>query len=320
MSDDSEKKIKFQIARIFGAYYEIYNPQFGRVLAKLRGNLRIQSKKERHPFVVGDFVYSIKKSEVWMIESREVRKSFLIRKSENGDMQALCANADYAMILVSLKNPETKMGFVDRFLASVSVSEMQPLIVFTKKDLLEEPNEAPIVKLYSELGYKTFVISACDLESISPLREFIKGKTCFIAGNSGVGKSTLVNAFLGGEVQSINTVSKATNKGRHTTTNSSAFFLADGTVIIDSPGIKEWGILHLEPIDILLSMPELNQAMENCNNHSCCSMDENCEMILAIENIAEERRLSLEHMLTSLQKPFRTTRRDLWMRSKKIYL
>ncbi|MCC5814324.1 MAG: ribosome small subunit-dependent GTPase A [Leptospira sp.] len=307
----------FRISRIFGAFYEIYSPQHGSNLAQLKGNLRTATKNERHPFVVGDMVDAEYKGGQWIIHSKRERKSILHRKSSRKDAHALCANADYALVLASLAEPETKAGFIDRFLAAVSISDMEPVIVFTKKDLVSQEDILAKTNIYQELGYKIFIISMDDAKSFASLQEFISGKNIFLSGNSGVGKSTLVNLLTQTKSQPTNDVSGSTHKGKHTTTNSLALFLEDGTILIDSPGIKEWGILHLDPDELLLSFPELKKERENCDQEFCCEMDEDCPIVQRMDELTEERRKSLESMMDSLENPYRVTRRDHLGRSEK---
>ncbi|WCL48753.1 ribosome small subunit-dependent GTPase A [Leptospira sp. GIMC2001] len=302
----------FRISRIFGAYYEVYSQELGSHLAVLKGKIRLQAKEERHPFVVGDMVWAEKSGDKWMIHSKQERKSLLMRKSSPRDGHALCSNADYAIVLASLKDPETKSGFIDRFLAAVSVSNMEPMIVFTKSDLVDAEELESRQNYYRAIGYKTHAISMTDLSGIDELKSIIQGKVCFLTGNSGVGKSTLVNILTGKIVAPTQEVSGSTHKGKHTTTNSFALFNDDGTVIIDSPGIKEWGLLHLTQDEIEMSFPELQRARQNCKSEFCCDLSETCEMQRSMEKLPDERIKSLESMIDSLAQPFRTTRRDHW--------
>lgn len=313
----SNSKQLFRISKIFGAYYEIYSQEHGINLATLRGKLRLETKKDRHPFVVGDLVYVNKNDSTWIIDSLVERKSILHRKSSSKDAHALSANADYAVLIVSLKEPETKSGFIDRFLAAVSISGMEPILVFNKTDLVNEDEIISATSYYRFLGYKIFTVSIHIENSILELKDFLKGKVSFLSGNSGVGKSSIVNLLTESKIQSTQEISGSTSKGKHTTTNSTAIFIPDGTVYIDSPGIKEWGILHLDKDELLLSFPELNMAREECTSEFCCEFGEDCKIQEIFKELPEERFKSMESMLESLETPFRTTRRDHWNRSEK---
>lgn len=313
----SNTKQLFRISKIFGAYYEIFSYENGSNLATLRGKLRLESKKDRHPFVVGDLVYATLNDTTWIIDSLVERKSILHRKSSAKDAHALCANADYAVLIASLKEPETKPGFIDRFLAAVSVSGMEPILVFNKTDLVTELEMNTATSYYHFLGYKIFTVSIHKKDSIQELKNFLQGKVSFLSGNSGVGKSSIVNILAESKIQSTQEISGSTSKGKHTTTNSKAIFLPDDTVYIDSPGIKEWGILHLEREDLLLSFPELSKAREECSSEFCCEFGEHCKIQEIFQELPAERSKSMESMLESLETPFRTTRRDHWNRAER---
>lgn len=310
-------KQKFTIARIFGAYYELYSPETSYVLAVLKGKLRLKDSNERHPFVVGDSVFAEKSSgEEWVILEKEERKNYLTRKSDFGDSHVLSANLDQVAILASYLEPETKSGFIDRLLAASYHTEIPPLIVFTKKDLVSNEVQEEKESFYRKLGYEVISISVLEEASVLPLWEKCKGKRTFLCGNSGVGKSTLMNHLHKKTVQRTNLVSGSTKKGKHTTTNSFALFLEENTVIIDSPGVKEWGILHLERTELLESFPELRSWKAKCKEVHCCHLEENCKMIEAMETeLVESRLKNLESMLESLEKPHRVTRRDHWAKS-----
>ncbi|MBM9579083.1 ribosome small subunit-dependent GTPase A [Leptospira sp. 201903070] len=312
---DQDKSVKefFIISRVYGAYYEIYSPERGTVRAFLRGKLRTVAAEERHPFVVGDRILAEPSSgQDWVISERLERKSFLTRKSREGDTQVLCANADQTAVLVSLKSPETKDGFIDRCLAAVYTSRTKPLVLFTKLDLVSKEEAEVRLKVYRDLGYQVLGVSCTTSEGIPALQEYLKGKTTFLVGNSGVGKSTLLNLLTQKQIQKTSGISVSKDKGKHTTTNSLLLALEDGTTLIDSPGIKEWGILHLKKEEIMESFPELLSQKKNCEESNCCILSSNCAMIKALESdrITLERKKSLESMLASLDNPHRVTRRD----------
>lgn len=282
----------FTVARIFGAYYELYSSKWKYQRATLKGKLRLGDTKERHPLAVGDYVHAlpIDNGSAWIVQERLDRKNFLIRKSEDGDGHVLASNLDQVAILISLRDPETKTGFVDRVLATVFQAKIEPLLVFTKKDLVTDSEWKEKVRIYLELGYRTLAVSLQDPKSIEEFQKLIQGKVTFFAGNSGVGKSSLLNSISAQSMQKVTEVSSTTKKGKHTTTNSFALILSENTTAIDSPGVKEWGILHLNPQEIQDSFPEFQKGLELSNS----------------------RKKSFEAMLESLQNPRRTTRRDHW--------
>ncbi|MDF3820428.1 ribosome small subunit-dependent GTPase A [Leptospira sp. 96542] len=310
-------KQQFTIARIFGAYYEIYSEETNYVLATLKGKLRLRNSHDRHPFVVGDIVWAEPSSNAeWVILEKEERSNFLTRKSDFGDSHVLCANLNQVAILASYKEPETKFGFIDRLLAASYNTNISPIIVYTKKDLVLEKEIEEKESYYRKLGYQVISVSVASEESLTSVWSLFQGKRTFLCGNSGVGKSSLLNHLHKKAVQKTNLVSESTKKGKHTTTNSFALFLEENTVLIDSPGVKEWGILHLSKSDLLESFPELKAKKDSCQTVHCCDLGMECAMLQNWEDIlVEARRKSLESMLESLEKPHRVTRRDHWTKA-----
>ena len=300
----------FTVAKIFVFYYEIFSPENGQVLAVLRGKLRLSNNEERNPIAVGDIVSAYKpndSSRDWLIQSKKERKNQLVRKSNKGDTHVLCANIDNVVIISSLKDPETKNGFLDRCIAATYTANINPILVFTKKDLASEEILNEKIQIYSSLGYDCISVSILDKESIADLKKKLSNSTSFLVGNSGTGKSSLINAIIEKELLAVNSVSETTKKGKHTTTNSNAIFLENNLTLIDSPGIKEWGLLHLEKSEILESFPELKKLKNECQVSQCCNLDSNCAMISGLENdtMEDERKMNLESILNSLDIPYR---------------
>ena len=297
--------IIFRVSRIFGAFYEIYNEREGYNRAVLRGKLRLDKGDERNPIAVGDRVYVEKKqSSDYTILNRLGRDNFLIRKSEQGDSHVLCANVDNVGIIASLTDPETKTGFIDRSIAACYQAGIHPIIIFTKKDLLTEAELNEKTHFYEDLGYQILPVSYKDPVSIQTLRESLLSKTTFFVGISGSGKSTLINSLFGEDIQKVNTISNSSKKGRHTTTNSYLVSIPPSGYIIDSPGIKEWGIFHIPREVLLESFPELQKSQSICKLAECCNLSDQCEMLKTLESgdLLPEREISMHSMLESLDR------------------
>jgi ribosome biogenesis GTPase len=268
------------VSRVYGVYYGILPMpgMRGEILGKLRGRLRLEKSRPefqgyRHLVMVGDRVrYSVNEQEA-TIESLLPRENELLRVSGN-EMHALGANIDRAALVVSLAHPSPKFAFVDRFLASCYAGGVEPLLIFTKTDLISDPESEVTMtaKLYGTIGYRIYFTNLHDIldnSFINILNEFSDGITLF-AGNSGTGKSTLINRLLGEERQKTGSISVSTRKGRHTTTNSYLIPAPDGShAFIDTPGVKEWGILHLNRADVINSYPELREAATRCRFRNC---------------------------------------------------
>ncbi len=296
---------EFRVSRIFGAFYEIYNENLGYNRAVLRGKLRLDKVEERNPITVGDNVLAERKaSSDFTILSRLPRQNFLVRKSEQGDSHVLCANVDYVGIIASLQDPETKNGFIDRSIAACYHAGIVPLIIFTKKDLLSEEELFEKTHYYKSLEYKLIAVSYHDLTSIEELKLILQEKTTYFVGISGSGKSTLINALTGNKDQKVNTISGSTKKGRHTTTNSYLIPIPYFSYLIDSPGIKEWGIFHIPKTTLLESFPELSKIQETCNQKECCHLQESCAMLTHISSgkMILDREISITSMLESLDR------------------
>ena len=295
----------FRISRIFGAFYEIYNPELGYKNSVLRGKLRLEKGDERNLFTVGDYVSVEKKNESdYTILYRLERKNYLVRKGEQGGNHVLCANVDYVGIIASLRDPETKNGFIDRSIAACYHANITPLLIYTKKDLVSEEEIQDKVSIYGNLGYKIFLVSQNDTDSILNLRESLLVSTTYFVGISGSGKSTLINSMIGHNLQKVSSISTSTNKGKHTTTNSYLLSISNSGYLIDSPGIKEWGIFHIPKDIVLESFPELLKIKDKCEKPNCCDFNYDCPMLeeLNTENLEIGRQESAIGMLESLDR------------------
>lgn len=299
-------KEKFIISRIYGAFYEIYSPVSQFHPAVLKGKFRLRDKEERHPFVVGDIVDAEPSSgKEWIITKLYERKNSLARKSDLNDTHVLCSNVDYLLILASMNKPATKDNFIDRCLVACYYHQIEPIILLSKSDLVEEELVVQREAKYRDLGYTIFSYNYQQKEKLNPLSQLLNNKVTYICGNSGVGKSTFINLVMNKDLLKTGLISESTGKGKHTTTNSSLVLLDSTTYLIDSPGIKEWGLLHLTPYQIWESFPELSVYKNDCDSIECCNGSKNCNILLNLEEapLSAERRKSLEAMLQSLQSP-----------------
>jgi len=250
------------VQKVFGSVYTVLDPDSSRIWTlKLAGRLRLTKNrhysKYRHLLSVGDRIVHDGKQ----ITGIEERKNELAR-ARVGEIQVLGANLDQAMLVSSLTHPDVNFRFVDRFLVAAAAGRVEPFLLFTKIDLGLPATTMDLVAMYQELGYKTLFINLLDPgEALNALKEILADRTTLLTGRSGTGKSTLLNC-LGGAFRTASV--SVHRKGRHTTTNSELLFLGGATMVIDTPGIKDWGLLHLDRREILEGFPELAMAARDC--------------------------------------------------------
>jgi ribosome biogenesis GTPase len=215
--------------------------------------------RERSPVAPGDKVkIQTFGSKDGVIEEVLPRSNSISRKApgrEGKIMHTIAANVDFVVITTALHEPDFSAGLVDRFLIATTVAGIIPIIVINKMDL-QEGDETPW-KLFTDLGYRCFPISTRDRTGIETLKEQLRGKTSVFCGHSGVGKTSLLSELFGEVVGKVGTVSGATGKGKHTTTVSKMIPAGEGTRFIDTPGIKEFGLIGVEPKDLIQYFPEL---------------------------------------------------------------
>lgn len=251
----------------------------------VKGNFRIRGIRSTNPVAVGDHVEVETQQDgtVWITEIGE-RRNYIVRRSTNlsKETHVLAANIDQTVLLVTLRNPVTSTTFIDRFLATAEAYRVPAVLLFNKTDLLANESErqqlADLRGLYESLGYPTYAICAKILtrEALytSGLSALLAGKTTLLSGNSGVGKSTLLNALFGREMTRTGEVSAAHHKGMHTTTFSEMYFLPDGAgelggAVIDTPGIKGFGSVHMEREEVSHYFRELFQIGRECRYGNC---------------------------------------------------
>lgn len=274
-------------------------------LCKLKGNLRTRGYRSTNPVVVGDWVHVDENDQISEIEER---KNHIARRPTNLSRQihVIAANIDIALLMVTLKEPETSLVFIDRFLASAQAYRVPTVLVFNKIDLLSPDEMAvvdEIIEKYQKIGYECQKISALEPDSIRELQEKISGKIVLLSGNSGVGKSTLINAMFGEERARTSEISRVHRKGTHTTTFSEIYELPASTYIIDTPGIKGFGVVDMERDEISHYFVEIFRESEKCRYANCMHLEEpECAVLAAIArgDIAQSRYYSYLSMIDEI--------------------
>lgn len=261
---------------------------------RLKGKFRIKGIRNTNPIAVGDFVDYELAPEANIISHIHKRRNFIIRKSSNlsKKSQIIAANIDQAFLIVTINYPVTTTTFIDRFLASAEAYGITVKIIFNKIDRYNEKDNIRLNELkntYNRIGYKCFEVSATANINLDLIKKELEGKINVLSGHSGVGKSTLINAIEPDLDLRTGEISEAHSQGRHTTTFSEMFDLENGGYIIDTPGIRGFGIIDMENDDISHYFPELFEHSKNCQYNNCKHIHEpKC----AVKNAIEEGLIS----------------------------
>lgn len=289
-----------------GSWYSVKTDDGQVIDSKIKGNFRLKGIRSTNPVAVGDRVELITNQEgTAFISAIEDRRNYIIRKSQNLSKQShiLAANVDQAFLIVTVNHPQTSTIFIDRFLASAEAYRVPVVLVFNKTDLLTEEElhyEHMMMTLYQTIGYACYEISAATGAGIDRLIPLLQDKVTLLSGNSGVGKSTLINQILPGVNLRTAEISDAHNTGMHTTTFSEMLELPDGGYLIDTPGIKGFGTFDMEPEELTGYFKEIFKFSEGCKFNNCTHTHEpGCAVLAAVENhyIAESRYRSYLNML-----------------------
>ena len=249
------------------------------VECRIKGNFRIRGIRSTNPVAVGDYVevQSDQGQAIYWITEVCERRNYIIRRSTNLSKEShiLASNIDQVALIVTVNHPVTSTTFIDRFLATCEAYRVRALLIFNKIDLLTEEEMAQLAELralYESIGYETIELSAISLQP-SDILPLLAGKVTLLSGNSGVGKSTLLNALFGREVTRTGKISDAHDKGMHTTTFSEMYFLEDGAVI-DTPGIKGFGTIDFEREEVSHYFPEIFRISRDCRFGNCTHTNE----------------------------------------------
>ena len=299
-----------------GSWYTVLTDTGEIVESKIKGNFRLKGIRSTNPVAVGDRVVIITNQEgTAFISSIEERRNYIIRKSPNLSKQShiIAANVDQAALIVTVNYPETNTTFIDRFLARAEAYRVPVILVFNKTDLLNDEErhyQDMMISLYETIGYQCLAVSASTGEGIDRLLPMLKGKITVFSGNSGVGKSTLLNKMVPGINLRTSEISDAHNMGMHTTTFSEMVPLrptlsehpssTSDTWLIDTPGIKGFGSFDMEPEEICGYFKEIFHFSKDCRFRNCTHTHEpGCAVRKALEEhyIAESRYRSYLSML-----------------------
>ena len=276
-----------------GSWYTIKSEQGNFIECRIKGKFRIKGIKSTNPIAVGDIVdYELEENSnttTGTINKIHDRKNYIVRKSVNlsHQMHIIASNIDRVFLLVTINNPPTTFNFIDRFLVTAEAYEIETILVFNKTDTFDESSsdeQLYMQHVYQEIGYKCLRVSATANTGVEELKHLMTGKVTMFSGHSGVGKSTLVNALEPSLNLKTKHISEQSKQGQHTTTFAEMFDLTFDAKIIDTPGIKGFGILDMEKEEISGYFPEFFKLKDQCKFNNCLHKEEpHCAIKKALE-------------------------------------
>ena len=292
-----------------GSWYAVRAGTGETVQCRMKGKFRSAGLKTTNPVAVGDEVVV----EQGVITRIKERKNYIVRKATNlsREKHVIAANVDQALLVATVRHPETSTVFMDRFLASTGAYAIPAVIVFNKIDLLDEEEmlqARALEAIYRDAGYGCLLTSAVTGEGIEAMKAMLSGKISVLAGLSGTGKSTLVNRVEPGLDLKTAAISDAHDTGRHTTTFAEMFPLSDGGYIVDTPGIRAFGLVGVKKEEISRYFPEIFRASRECRYYNCTHVHEpGCAVIEAMEKgvISESRYASYASMYDEVKDKYR---------------
>ena len=295
------------VIRNTGSWYTVKTDDGGQLIdCKIKGNFRLKGIRSTNPVAVGDHVTLVPNNEgTAFITEIADRRNYIIRKASNLSKQShiIAANVDQAMLVVTVNYPQTSTTFIDRFLASAEAYRIPVVLIFNKVDILDDDELRYLdmmINLYETVGYECRSISAERGDGVETVMQLLEGKVTVLSGNSGVGKSTLINRLLPDANLRTAEISDAHNTGMHTTTFSEMLPLPSGGYIIDTPGIKGFGTFNIEPEELSGYFKEIFRFSRDCRFSNCTHTHEpGCAVLKAVEDhyIAVSRYQSYLSML-----------------------
>lgn len=282
--------VKGTVIKSTGSWYTVLAANGSVLDCRIKGKLRMEGIKATNPVAVGDVVEYEMEGENGVIREIMPRRNYIIRRATNLSKQShiIAANIDRAWLIITLELPRTSHGFIDRFLATAEAYRIPVTLVFNKMDIYTGEGREEVERfmdIYRKIGYECRMVSALDKQDVMRLKDEMKGKINLVAGHSGVGKSTLINALDDSFALKVGELSEAHDKGTHTTTFAEMLRLDNGGFIIDTPGIKEFGMYDMQKNELSHFFPEIFEKGKECKYGTCLHTTEpGC----AVRKAAEE--------------------------------
>lgn len=304
--------MKATVYKSTGSWYTVKDEEGKFWNARMKGVMKLDGITSTNPVAVGDIIEMESQADTdnsAIIDEIHQRNNYINRQSPRHKYQhhIVAANLDQSMLVATLKEPKTSQGFIDRFLVASEMYHVSPFIVFNKSDLYKTKELTKYEQwkeMYEKVGYKVFLISAEKKEGVDEVLELLKGKTTLLSGHSGVGKSSFLNVVFPGINLKTQDVSGWSGKGQHTTTFAEMFDLPFGGRIIDTPGMREFGLVGIEKQEVSHYFPEMRGRLNNCQFNNCLHFNEpGCAIKEAVNNeeIHEDRYVSYLSIMESIE-------------------
>ena len=281
-----DRKFTATVVRATGSWYDVLHDG-ETVRCRIRGRLRLKGVRSTNPVVVGDEVAcEADEGGDYVIADILPRRNYVIRRASNLSKEShiIAANVDQALLMASLRSPETPTEFVDRFLVTCEAYKVPVTILLSKLDLQDAEAVAEFRAVYEGAGYRVLEVSVREGRGVEEVRELLAGRTTLVSGNSGVGKSTLIQAIDPSLDIRTGEISESHHKGRHTTTFSTMYPLAGGGAVIDTPGIKGFGLIDIDEAELWHYFPEMMRVAPACRFYNCTHTHEpGCEVTEAVK-------------------------------------
>lgn len=288
-----QRQQKGRVIQTTGSWYDVLLENGQQIQCRLRGKFKLQELDTTNPIAVGDFVLvekTIDDGDLVIVEILE-RQNYIVRQSPRQKHQRhiIASNIDQFFILATISQPRTSLGFIDRCIAAAECYHIPVHIIINKKDLLRKKDLEKLeawLSIYENVPYPIHVISATNKTDIAKIEALLKDKTTLIAGHSGVGKTTLMNAVNPKLQLKTGKLSHKWEKGTHTTTFAALYQIQENTFVIDTPGIKEFAILHIEPEEVSGYFKDISKFSKSCKYNNCMHINEpECAVLSALDSL-----------------------------------